>query len=108
MCPSIVTRGGVPIFAAGGAGGTRIPNSMFEVLVNFVGLGASLEAAMKSPRLDTNGTLDIGVERSLPEADEAFLRSLGYRTSRVASAYISAVTFDPPTRSSHGLATGGA
>ena len=35
MCPSVVTRDGKPVLAFGGAGGTRIPNSIYEVLVNY-------------------------------------------------------------------------
>ena len=108
MCPTIIVRNGVPVFAAGGAGGTRIPNSMFEVLVNYAGLGTSMETAITSPRLNTNGTLDLGLDRKQPAADEEFFRAIGYRTSRVASAYISAVTFDPATRQCHGMSSGGA
>jgi gamma-glutamyltranspeptidase/glutathione hydrolase len=107
MCPTLVTRGGIPVLAAGGAGGTRIPNSLYEVLLNHVGLGESLEAAMTAPRLDTNGTLSLGLEKSHTAEDEAFFRALGYTTRRGPSANISAVSFDPVTGRSRGFSNGG-
>jgi gamma-glutamyltranspeptidase/glutathione hydrolase len=103
MCPTIITRGGLPILAAGGAGGTRIPNSLYEVLLSHVGLGLPLETAMAAPRLDTNGTLNLGLEKSHTEADEAFFRALGYTTKRAPSASISAASFDPATGRTRGI-----
>ena len=108
MCPTIVTRGGAPVLAVGAAGGTRIPNSIYEVLLNDVGLGAPLESAMTSPRLDTNGTLNLGLEKTHSAEDEAFFKNIGYKTSRVPSAYVSAVTFDAKTGQARGLSSGGA
>lgn len=106
MCPTVVTRDGVPVLAAGGAGGTRIPNSVYEVLVNAVGLGTSLDAAMAAPRLHTDGTLQLGLEKSHSAADEAFLKSLGYTTKRAASANVSVAAFDPATRQTRGITNG--
>ena len=108
MCPAIVTRAGVPVLALGAAGGTRIPNSIYEVLVNYVGLGSSLHTAMMAPRLDTNGTLNVGLEKTHAPEDEAFFKSIGYKTSRVVMAFVSAVEAEPKTGTVRGLATGGA
>ncbi len=106
MCPTIVTRGGVPVFAVGGAGGTRIPNGLYEVLLNYVGLGASLDSAMNAPRVHTDGTLKVGLDKQHTPDDEAFFKRLGYQTSRVAGANISAVSFDPTTGQSRGITNG--
>ena len=103
MCPTIVTRAGVPVLAVGAAGGTRIPNSVYEVLLNHVALGAPMETAMASPRLDSNGTLKLGLEKKYSDDDEAFFKSLGYATSRGPSANVSAVSFDPKSREARGL-----
>lgn len=108
MCPTIVTRGGAPVFALGAAGGTRIPNSVYEVLLNIVGLGTPMETAMSAPRLDTNGTLNLGLEKKHSAEDEAFFKNLGYKTSRTASAYVSAVTIEPQTGQARGMSSGGA
>jgi gamma-glutamyltranspeptidase len=107
MCPTIVTRDGIGVFAAGGAGGTRIPNSVYEVLLNYIGLGAPMDLAMAAPRLDTTGTLKVGLEKKDAAENEAFFQSLGYATSRGAGAYVSAVSFDPKNSQSLGLASGG-
>lgn len=108
MCPTIVTRGGVPVLAAGGAGGTRIPNSLYEVLLSHVGLGASLDEALASPRLDTSGTLQLTLEKKHSAADEAFFRARGYTTRRGPSANISLAAFDPATGLTRGLSNGAA
>jgi len=97
MCPTLVTHRGTPIFAAGAAGGTRIPNSVFEVLLQTVALRAPLAAALAAPRLDTTGTLALDLARTHTAEDEAFFRSMGYTVKRAPSAYVSAATFDPTT-----------
>jgi gamma-glutamyltranspeptidase len=107
MCPAIVTRGATPVLAVGGAGGTRIPNSVYEVLVNYAGLGAPMEKAMKAPRLDTTGTLKLGVEKSLGAEGTAFLKKIGYTLSNTNGAYVSAVSFDADSRETHGMSSGG-
>ncbi len=107
MCPTILTRGGKAIFAVGGAGGTRIPNSIYEVLINYVGLGASMEKSMKSPRMETNGTLNLGLEKGHSAEEEKFLKNIGYKISPTYSAYVSAVSFDAKTGKSQGISTGG-
>ncbi|MBI4625671.1 MAG: gamma-glutamyltransferase [Verrucomicrobia bacterium] len=107
MCPSLVTRDGVPVFAVGGDGGTKIPNSVYEVLLNYAGLGAPIETAMAAPRLDTNGTLNLSMEKSCPAEDEGFFTQIGYKVARAGSAYISAVSFDPMTGQARGIARGG-
>src|SRR5262249_11948180 len=53
MCPTVVLRAGKPILALGGAGGRKIPNAVFEVLLQYVGRDASLEDAIAAPRLHT-------------------------------------------------------
>ena len=108
MCPTIVTRGGMPVLAVGGAGGTRIPNSVYEVLLNFVGLGASLDAALAAPRVQTDGTLALGLDKAHSPADHAFFKKLGYTVARSPNAYVGAVTRDPMTGESRGAASGGA
>lgn len=98
MCPTIITRGGVPVVAVGGGGGIRIPSGVTEVLLNLVGLGASLTAAVAATRLSTDGTLEVGLERSALRTDGAFFEKLGYKPTRLGGGVnISAVEFDPAT-----------
>ncbi|MEO6336798.1 MAG: gamma-glutamyltransferase [Verrucomicrobiota bacterium] len=107
MCPTVVTRGGKPVLAIGGAGGTRIPNSVFEVLINYVGLGASMDDAMKAPRLQTTGTLKLGMEKGHSSEDQEFLKKIGYKISTTPGAYVSAVCFDLKFKSARGASSGG-
>ena len=106
MCPSIVTRDGVGVLAVGAAGGVRIPSSVAEVLFNFVGLGTTLEPAMNAPRVSTDGTLDLGLDRRHTAADEEFFKKLGYTVTRRPGAYVGAVTFEPRTGRAEGIGAG--
>jgi gamma-glutamyltranspeptidase/glutathione hydrolase len=108
MCPTLISRGGQPVFAVGGAGGTRIPTSIYEVLAQAIGLAAPLETAMRSPRIHTTGTLALSLEKKDSGDTEAFFKARGYTVARAPSAYVSAVTFDPATGATNGLAAGGA
>lgn len=103
MCPTIVTRQGTPVLALGGAGGTRIPSSLYEVLLNVVGLGRPLPEALAAPRIHTDGTTRLALPPKFPAQPAAELRTLGYETVPGPAALISAVSFDPRTRESAGL-----
>src|SRR5206468_12606092 len=78
MCPTVVLRGGQPVFALGGAGGRKIPNSIFDVLTHFITVKASLDEAIAAPRLLTEGTLDLTLDNTWPSGDAEFLQTLGY------------------------------
>lgn len=107
MCPSAVTRNGKPILAVGGAGGTRIPNSIYEVLINYVGLGATMEQAMNVPRVETSGTLKLGLEKTHSSEQQNFLKQIGYKVSTTHSAFVSAVSFDAKSGDTRGMSRGG-
>jgi gamma-glutamyltranspeptidase/glutathione hydrolase len=95
MCPTTVLKDGQPILALGGTGGRRIPNAIFEVLAHFVGRGTTLGEAMATPRLHTEGGLDVAVEAHHPEADVAYLKKVGYVVRKESSAIVHAVSFNP-------------
>jgi hypothetical protein len=75
-------------------------------MFNFVGLGTSMEAAMAAPRLDTNGTLDLGIDKRHSAGQEAFFKKLGYTVSRRPGAYAGAVEFNPQTGRAAGIGAG--
>jgi gamma-glutamyltranspeptidase/glutathione hydrolase len=95
MCPTIVLRDGHPILALGGRGGRRIPNAVFDVVLHFVGRDFGLEEAVKAPRMHTEGGMDLTLEGKWPAAELGFFKTMGYRVKKGASAYVSAVAFDP-------------
>jgi gamma-glutamyltranspeptidase/glutathione hydrolase len=97
MCPTIVLRDGQPVLALGGAGGRKIPNSVFDVLTQFVGLEASLDDALVAPRWHTEGGLDLTLEKTWPETEQEFFKAAGYTLKPGTGAILSAALFDPKT-----------
>lgn len=98
MCPTVVLLKGVPVAALGGAGGRKIPNSVFEVLLQYVGRGLSLDEAVAAPRLHTEGDLRILVESRWPKEQIEQWKKIGYTVAVGASARSSAVSFDPNSK----------
>lgn len=98
MCPTVVRRKGVPVAALGGAGGRKIPNAVFEVLLQYVAHGLSLAEAIAAPRLHTEGDLNVLVEKHWPREQIEQWKKVGYTISIGASARISGVWFDPHSR----------
>jgi gamma-glutamyltranspeptidase/glutathione hydrolase len=94
MCPTIVVRDGKPCLAAGGRGGRKIPNAMFEVLVNLCVLGKTPSAAISAPRMHTEGNLAVVFEKTWPSAEVEECRRIGYKSSIASSATVSAVGYD--------------
>jgi gamma-glutamyltranspeptidase/glutathione hydrolase len=96
MCPTIVLRAGQPVLALGGAGGRRIPNSVFDVLFAFL-TGRSLEEAIEAPRLQTDGNLEVILESRWPTTEVQYLESTGFKTRSGSGARVSGVAIDPAT-----------
>lgn len=97
MCPTIVTKGGKPVLALGGRGGRRIPNAIFDVLMNFVGQDRTMEESIEAPRMVTQGGMTVECDDKWSIEDKEYLRSVGYEVSDAQSARISAASFDPGT-----------
>jgi len=95
MSPTIVLRDGKPMLAIGAAGGRRIPNGIFEVLLNLISDGRSLEEAVTEPRLHTEGGLSIYAERGRPQAETQYLKRVGYAIKGPQQCYVAAVQIDP-------------
>ena len=97
MCPTVVLREGKPVMAVGGRGGVKIPNTVFEVLTQYVVLGRSMEEAIAAPRLQTMGALDMTLEQFWPAADREYLQQIGFQVKAAAGAHADAVSFNPKT-----------
>ena len=79
----------------GGRGGVKIPNTIFEVLTQYVVMGRSMEEAIAAPRLQTMGALDMSLEQSWPAADREYLQQIGFQVKAAAGAHADAVSFNP-------------
>ena len=86
MAPAIVFRGREPVAAYGSPGGATIINSVFNVTLNLIDHGMSMQQAIDAPRLSVTsaaGTLSCeGVEAFMQPkfsvATQDALRSLGH------------------------------
>jgi gamma-glutamyltranspeptidase/glutathione hydrolase len=94
MSPTIVLRDGLPMLAIGAAGGRRIPNGIFETLLNLIVDGQTLEAAVTTPRLHTEGDLKIHAEHGRPDAEIQYLKRIGYSIVGAQQCYVAAVQTD--------------
>lgn len=104
MCPTVVLRDGRPVLALGGAGGRKIPSAVFNVLLHFVGLGATMKTAIAEPRVHTEGNLDLTAERKWPEAEIESFTAIGFKIQQGSCAVASAVALEPKTGAIHAAA----
>lgn len=95
MCPAVVTREGRALLAAGGRGGRKIPNALFELLTQFAVLGHDLNQSIAAPRMHTEGDRALNLEKHWPAEEAETLRQCGYNVTTAAGATLSAATVDP-------------
>ncbi|MFC2163416.1 gamma-glutamyltransferase [Acidobacteriota bacterium] len=80
--PLIIFKGDRPYLALGSPGGTRIFTSLFQIIVNTIEFGMSLDEAIEAPRFFSYSTLgkagDISLEARVPESVIKSLRELGH------------------------------
>ncbi|PVA10962.1 gamma-glutamyltransferase [Pelagivirga sediminicola] len=75
MAPTIVLRGGAPLFVLGLPGGLRIFGSAMQALVNLIDHGMTLQEAVEAPRLWTQGQ-ELEIEEGYGNFDA--LRARGW------------------------------
>lgn len=85
IAPTIVFRGGKPVFAIGIPGATRIPTALLQALLDRLTLGRPLAECIGDTRVHLerdwrqNNEESFEAEESLPEADAETLRRLGWK-----------------------------
>jgi gamma-glutamyltranspeptidase / glutathione hydrolase len=97
MCPMIMTSDGKPTIAIGAAGGTKIPNALYEFFCNYLGEKQNFEQAIDAPRFTTTGTADLRVEKEFPAEHRAYLQKIGFKVGTGPGPFVSAVTYDHTT-----------
>lgn len=102
MCPSIVCRDGDPVLALGGAGGRRIPNAVFDVVLEFIRSNGNFKRALAAPRVHSEGDQKVWLEKTWPEENVKHVSEIGYETRTGSSAMISAVVREPDGSSRSG------
>jgi gamma-glutamyltranspeptidase/glutathione hydrolase len=106
MMPSIVAKDGKPFLGIGAAGGTRIPNSLFDFFCHHIGRGVSMENAINQPRMNCVGTTHLTLEKNWPANEIKYFKEIGYSVNQGPGALVSAVQYDS-TGEAHGLSRAG-
>src|SRR6266403_2069312 len=104
MTPTILFKGREPVAAFGSPGGATIINSVYNVLINLVDHGMTIQQAVDAPRISvtTRGTL-IALEAGFDETEIAKLRALGHVVGSPADiGNVNAVFIDLATGRQYG------
>ncbi len=85
MTPTIVLKNGKPFIITGTPGGTTIPNSVFETLVNIIDFHLSPEEAINAPKFHHQWLPDeLELEKGFPEEVRKKLEAMGYKIKMVS------------------------
>jgi gamma-glutamyltranspeptidase/glutathione hydrolase len=80
MTPTLLTKNNKPYLTVGTPGGTTIPTSVFQTIVNLVDFNMSLEDAINSPKFHHQWLPDdVSIEKTFNQNTKAELEKIGYR-----------------------------
>ena len=94
MCPAIILKNGKNHTALGGRGGRKIPNAAFEVMYQLTMANKSLKDAIASPRIHTEGNLEVFLEAPFGKEKLEALKAFGLNAKTGASAVVSATSVE--------------
>jgi len=79
MTPTLVLKDNKPFLITGTPGGTTIPTSVFQTIVNIIDFGLSTEDAVYKPKFHHQWLPDkIYIEKNFPEQTMDSLKKMGY------------------------------
>lgn len=80
MTPTIVLKNGAPYLVVGTPGGTTIPTSVFQTLVNILEFNMPVDDAVNKPKFHHQWLPDrIDIEKDFPEEVKKQLEAMGYQ-----------------------------
>ena len=80
MTPTIVLKDGKPYIVIGTPGGTTIPTSVFQALVNIIDFGMSAEDAVNKPKFHHQWLPDeVSIEKDFDVTTKTKLEAMGYK-----------------------------
>lgn len=80
MTPTLLTKNNKPYLTVGTPGGTTIPTSVFQTIVNLIDFNMSLEDAINSPKFHHQWLPDeVSIEKTFNPNTKAGLEKMGYR-----------------------------
>jgi len=79
MAPTVVLKDNKPFLIVGTPGGTTIPTSVFQTLVNVIEFGMTTEDAVYKPKFHHQWLPDtVFIERNFPDSTKNALQKMGY------------------------------
>jgi gamma-glutamyltranspeptidase/glutathione hydrolase len=79
MAPTIVLKDNKPYIVVGTPGGTTIPTSVFQTIVNIIEFGMSTEDAVYKPKFHHQWLPDVlNIEKGFPVTVKEALQKMGY------------------------------
>jgi len=79
MTPTLVLQKGKPFLVVGTPGGTTIPTSVFQTIIDIVDFGLSTEQAVNEPKFHHQWLPDeIAIEPTFPDSVSKALQGMGY------------------------------
>ena len=79
MTPTLVLKNGSPYLVVGTPGGTTIPTSVFQTLVNMLEFNMDADDAVNKPKFHHQWLPDVvSVEKDFPESVKEQLKAMGY------------------------------
>ena len=80
MTPTVVLQNGKPFLVVGTPGGTTIPTSVYQTIINIIDFGLSTEDAVDKPKFHHQWLPDeVAVEKSFPADVRTALEKMGYK-----------------------------
>jgi gamma-glutamyltranspeptidase/glutathione hydrolase len=80
MTPTLLTKNNKPFLTVGTPGGTTIPTSVLQTIVNLVDFNMSLEDAINSPKFHHQWLPDeVSIEKTFSLSTKEALEKMGYR-----------------------------
>ncbi|HLF45662.1 MAG TPA: gamma-glutamyltransferase [Chitinophagaceae bacterium] len=81
MTPTLVLKDDIPFLVVGTPGGTTIPTSVFQTLINIIEFNMSTEDAVWKPKFHHQWLPDrLDLEKGFPEEVKKSLEAMGYQT----------------------------
>jgi len=103
MTPTILFKGDNPIAAFGSPGGATIISSVYNVLINLVDHGMTIQQAVDAPRISVTGNTSIAREAGFDPAEIAKLQALGHNVGNPGNiGNVNAIFIDHKTGAQYG------
>ena len=85
MAPTIVLKNSKPFMVVGTPGGTTIPTSVYQAIVDVVDFGLTPNAAVNSPKFHHQWLPEtVTVEKNFPQSTIAELEKMGYKMEKTS------------------------